>query len=463
MINEEQLHFFKGLLQPEQVKLNEEERLEYASDETENFVFPADLVLIPNNSEEISEILKYCNAEKIPVTALGALTGLSGGALCVHGGVGLSLERLNRIIAIDENNGQVTVEPAVITQVLQEECAKKGWYYAPDPASRGSCSIGGNLAENSGGPHAVKYGVTKDFVLNLEVVLANGEIIWTGANTLKNSTGYNVTQLMVGSEGTLGIITKAVLKLIPLPPQNKLLLAPFPSAEKACEAVSAIFRAGITPSALEFMEKDAIAFTLQYVDDVQMNLDGVEAHLLIEVDGTDKSLLMLECERIVEVLERFEVGEVLFAEDHEQKEKLWKVRRKVGEAVKSHSVYKEEDTVVPRFELPVLLRGVKEIGRRYGFQSVCYGHAGDGNLHVNILKGDLTDEQWSHDLPIAIQEIFQLVVSLKGTISGEHGIGYVQKEYMPIAFNAIQLNLMKQIKHVFDPNGILNPGKIFPS
>lgn len=463
MINSEHLQYFTGLLQPEQIKMTEEERIGYASDETENYVFLADVVLLPNNTKEVASILKYCNAEKIPVTALGALTGLSGGALCVHGGVGLSLERLNTIISIDENNGQVTVEPAVITQVLQEECAKKGWYYAPDPASRGSCSIGGNLAENSGGPHAVKYGVTKDFVLNLEVVLANGDVIWTGANTLKNSTGYNLTQLMVGSEGTLGIITKAVLKLVALPPFNKLLLAPFPSAENACAAVSAIFRAGITPSALEFMERDAIAYTLQFVDDVQVDLTAVEAHLLIEVDGTDEASLMLECEKILDVLEKFEVGEVLFAEDHEQKEKLWKVRRKVGEAVKSHSIYKEEDTVVPRFELPVLLRGVKEIGSRYGFQSVCYGHAGDGNLHVNILKGQLTDEQWSQELPKAIKEIFELVVSLNGTLSGEHGIGFVQKDYMPIAFNEIQLNLMKQIKQVFDPNGILNPGKIFPS
>ncbi|MFM2196120.1 MAG: (S)-2-hydroxy-acid oxidase, partial [Bacteroidota bacterium] len=215
--------------------------------------------------------------------------------------------------------------------------------------------------------------------------------------------------------------------------------------------------------ALEFMERDAIAYTLQFVDDVQVDLTAVEAHLLIEVDGTDEASLMLECEKILDVLEKFEVGEVLFAEDHEQKEKLWKVRRKVGEAVKSHSIYKEEDTVVPRFELPVLLRGVKEIGSRYGFQSVCYGHAGDGNLHVNILKGQLTDEEWSLELPKAIKEIFELVVSLNGTLSGEHGIGFVQKEYMPIAFNEIQLNLMKQIKQVFDPNGILNPGKIFPS
>ena len=240
------------------------------------------------------------------------------------------------------------------------------------------------------------------------------------------------------------------------------MLAPFASAEKACEAVSAIFRAGIMPSALEFMEKDAIAYTLQFVDDVQVNLDGVEAHLLIEVDGSSADALMLDCETIAQVLADHECGEVLFAEDHNQKESLWKVRRKVGEAVKSHSVYKEEDTVVPRYELPKLLKGVKSIGLKYGFRSVCYGHAGDGNLHINILKDDLSDEVWNYQLPLAIREIFELTVSLGGTLSGEHGIGLVQKNYMDIAFNDVQLNLMKQIKNAFDPKGILNPGKLFP-
>ena len=462
MITGADIDFFELTIGQEHVFTDEETRLKYGKDETENLSFPADVVLKPGCTSEISSLLKYCNAHKIPVTAIGAQTGLSGGALCVRKGVALSTERLNKILKIDTNNGQVHTEPAVITQVLQEECAKQGLYYAPDPASRGSCWIGGNLAENSGGPHAVKYGVTKDFVLNLEVVLANGEIIWTGANTLKNSTGYNLTQLMVGSEGTLGIITKAVLKLLPLPKHNLLLLAPFASAEKACEAVSAVFRAGITPSAMEFMEREAIEYTLQYVPDAQVNLDGVEAHLLIEVDGSNVEALMLDCETISNVLMEHECGEILFAEDHNQKEALWKVRRKVGEAVKSHSIYKEEDTVVPRFELPKLLREVKAIGKRFGFRSVCYGHAGDGNLHINILKDEMSDEQWDNTLPLAIREIFELTVSLGGTLSGEHGIGWVQKNYMDIAFNDVQLNLMKKIKEAFDPNGILNPGKIFP-
>jgi len=246
------------------------------------------------------------------------------------------MEKMNSIVHIDELNLQVTVEPGVITQVLQETVAAKGLYYPPDPSSRGSCFIGGNLAENAGGPRAVKYGVTKDFVLNLEVVLANGQVIHTGANTLKNSTGYNLTQLMVGSEGTLGIITKAVLKLVPLPKHNLLMLVPFFDAAQACEAVSAIFRAGITPSALEFMERDAIDWVLQFVDDVHVPVEKeIQAHLLIEVDGNHMDALMADCEVISEVVQQFNCGEILFADDEAQKAQLWKLRRKVAEAVKS--------------------------------------------------------------------------------------------------------------------------------
>jgi glycolate oxidase len=435
----------------------------YGKDETEDLVFPPEIVLKPADKFQIAGILKYCNSNQIPVTTIGARTGLSGGALSIMGGVGMSTERLNRILEIDELNQQVITEPGVITQMLQEEVAKKGLYYAPDPSSRGSCFIGGNLAENAGGPHAVKYGVTKDFVLNLEVVLANGEIIETGSNTLKNSTGFNLTQLMVGSEGTLGVITKAVLKLLPLPKYNLLMLVPFYSAEKACEAVSAIFRAGITPSALEFMERDAIDWVLRFVDEVNVPIEPeIQAHLLIEVDGNYMESMMLDCEVISNVVQEFGCGEVLFADDETQKANLWKLRRKVAEAVKSHSVYKEEDTVVPRYHLPQLLAGVKSIGGRYGFKSVCYGHAGDGNLHVNIIKGELADDIWNNELPKAITEIFELCVKLGGTLSGEHGIGLVQKNYMPIRFSDTELNLMKGIKNVFDPNAILNPGKIFP-
>jgi glycolate oxidase len=379
------------------------------------------------------------------------------------GGVVLSTERLNKIINIDEDNLQVITEPGVITQVLQEKVIEKGLYYPPDPSSRGSCFIGGNIAESSGGPRAVKYGVTKDYVLNCEVVLPNGEIIWTGANVLKNSTGYNLTQLIVGSEGTLGIVTKIVLKLIPYPPLSVVMLVPFSLSEKACEAVAAVFKAGVIPSALEFMERDAIDWTLKFKDDINLKIEDNEmAHLLIEVDGDDMETIRKQVEKIVVVMEEFEALNILYAESEDEKNALWKLRRSVAEAVKSNSVYKEEDTVVPRYALPQLLAGVKSIGKKYGFTSVCYGHAGDGNLHVNIIKGNLSDEEWNEKITPGIREIFQLCVQLGGTLSGEHGIGWVQKNYMDIAFNSTQLELMKGIKKVFDPSGILNPGKIFP-
>ena len=461
-IAQEHLVFFKGLMSERAVD-SDGIRLIYSSDETENLSFVPDAVLFPISTEEVAAIMKYCDKHDIVVTPAGARTGLSGGMLPVEGGVVLSTQKLNQILEIDDKNHQVTTQPGVITEVLQKAVKEKGLFYPPDPASKGSCFIGGNVSENSGGPKAVKYGVTSDYVLNLEVVLPNGEVIWTGANVLKNATGYNLTQLFVGSEGTLGIITKVVLKLLPHPTMDKLLLVPFFNAEKACEAVSAIFQSGVIPSGLEFMEKDAIRYTLNCFPELSVPVkENHAAHLLIEVDGFDEEQLMREIERIMEVLENFPIDEILFAESAAQKDQLWSMRRKVGEAVKAYSVYKEEDTVVPRYALPNLLKAVKDIGKKYGFQSVCYGHAGDGNLHVNILKGDLSDEFWENGLPVAISELFQVTVRLGGTISGEHGIGWVQKRYMPIAFNSVQLALMKQIKRVFDPKNKLNPGKIFP-
>lgn len=444
------------------IDVNHDQFHQYTHDETEDLRYYPDLVLVPKSTQEVSQILTFCFENNIPVTTRGAGTGLSGGALPIHAGVVISMEKMNRILFIDEANLQVVIQPGVITQVLQEAVIEKGLFYPVDPSSRGSCFIGGNVAHNSGGPRAVKYGVTKDYVLDLEVVLANGQIMHTGAKVLKNSTGYNFTQLFVGSEGTLGVITEITLKLLPYPEKNMVMLAPFKSAEKACEAVSAIFRAGITPSALEFMERDAIDWTLHYKPEIELQIDEqVQAHLLIEVDGNNETYIMQQCEAIAVVLENYESGEILFADNEKQKTDLWRLRRSVAEAVKSNSVYKEEDTVVPRASLPNLLKGVKKIGTKYGFKSVCYGHAGDGNLHVNIIKGELSDEIWNRDITLGIREIFELVKSLGGTLSGEHGIGYVQKPYMDIMFPEFQLDLMRQIKKVFDEKGILNPGKVF--
>lgn len=457
---EQAISFFQNLL-GSRCKIDEETRSEYSHDHTEGiFQLPA-IVLFPNQVEEVSQILRYCHENRLPVTPIGARTGLSGGAIPVVGGIALSMEKFNTILEIDELNHQVTTEPGVITQVLQDTVKAKGLFYPPDPASKGSCFIGGNIAENSGGPKAVKYGVTAQYVLNLEVVLPTGEIIWTGANTLKNATGYNLTQLVVGSEGTLGVVTKIVLKLLPHPTHDLLLLVPFLKMDDACKAVASIYHAGIIPSCMEFMERSALEVAQKFADDYTLSLDvNAEAYLLIEVDGFNPDLLFSDCEKIMEVLEQFETGEILFAESQAQKDLIWSLRRKIGEAVKAISIYKEEDTVVPRYELPGLMRKVKELEQKYGFTSICYGHAGDGNLHINILKANLSDEMWNEQLPIAIRELFTYVVSKKGTLSGEHGIGLVQKPYMDIAFEPITLEIMRSIKKVFDPHHIMNPGKV---
>ena len=462
-VTRKSLEELTALLGAEHVSIDAERLEDFSHDETEDIRVLPGVVVRPSTPEEVSLLLRWANEALIPVTPAAARTGLSGGAIPVHGGISLSMERFNRILDIDPANFQAVVEPGVVNQVFHEACKEQGLFYPPDPSSWGSSTMGGNVAYNAGGPKAVKYGVTAAYVLNLEVVLPTGEVIWTGANTLKNSTGYNLTQLMVGSEGTLAVITKIVVRLIPYPRHHLTLLAPFASAEVACTAVSRIFQAGITPSGLEFMERDAIDWTLQYVDGVSIPTGpGIEAHLLMEVDGTDEEAVMREAEQLALVAEEAGALEVLFAQTQSERDALWKLRRRVGEAVKKHSVYKEEDTVVPRAKLPDLLRAVKRIGGEYGFKSVCYGHAGDGNLHVNIVKGDMSDADWQGErLKMGIRQIFIEVRAMGGTISGEHGIGLVQREFMDLAFAPAALDLQRGIKALLDPNNILNPGKIF--
>jgi glycolate oxidase len=432
----------------------------YSHDYTEDFLFPPEVIVKPANTKEVAEILKLANDFKVSVVPRGGGTGLSGGALPLFGGICISMERFKKIIEIDEENFQAVVEPGVITQIFQEECEKHRLFYPPDPASRGSCFLGGNLAECSGGPKAVKYGVTKDYVLGLEFVTAAGEIINTGARVLKNSTGYNLTQLIIGSEGTLGIITKIYFKLLPLPAKKKVILVAYNSIEECAASVAKIFQAGITPSALEMMERSAIEAAKRQLGKEFPN-SHAEAQLLIEVDGNYEETLDKDIEKIAEVVSEAGAFDIVMAEDTNKMAELWALRRCIGEAVKSISTYKEEDTVVPRAKMPELIKGVKQICAEYNITSICYGHAGDGNVHVNILKDKTDNETWDKNIDTAIRKIFELTVSLGGTISGEHGIGYSQKNYLDIAIKENELSLMKEIKKVFDPKGIMNPGKIF--
>ena len=456
------LEQFKLIVSSEYVFTDADSIEKYGKDETEQLHYAPQVIVKPRQASEIAQLLKICNEYLIPVTPRGAGTGLTGGALPHLGGLVISMERFNTILEIDERNLQVTTEPGVITEMLQDAVKEKGLFYPPDPASKGSCFIGGNISENSGGPKAVKYGVVKDYVLNLEVVLPNGEIIWTGSNVLKNATGYNITQLIVGSEGTLGIVTKIVLRLIPHPKFDLLMLAPFNSLEKASEAVSAIFRAGITPSAMELMEIDAITLASKILDSTAIPLtENLAAHLIIEVDGNNMDVLMGEMEAISEVLSQFDAGELFFADDAQQKNELWKIRRKANEAAVMAGYTIEEDTVVPRAELPKLIKGVKELGAQNGFKVVCYGHAGDGNLHIRINHPTIKKSYGSDEMNAILKKLFELVKNLGGTISGEHGIGLIQKSYMPVLFDEVSLELMRGIKNTFDPNHILNSGKIF--
>jgi glycolate oxidase len=457
-----QLEEIKSIVGPTYFFTDEESFAKYGSDETEKLHYAPQVVVKPRTAEEISKLLILCNQHLIHVTPRGAGTGLTGGALPHLGGLVISMERFNSILEIDERNLQVTTEPGVITEVLQNTVKEKGLFYPPDPASKGSCFIGGNISENSGGPKAVKYGVVKDYVLNLEIVLPTGEIIWTGSNVLKNATGYNLTQLIVGSEGTLGIVTKIVLRLIPHPKFDLLMLAPFNSVEKASEAVSAIFRAGITPSAMELMEIESIKLASKLCESTAIPItEGLEAHLIIEVDGNDLDVLMKDMEAIAEVLANFEVGELYFADDAQQKNELWKIRRKASEASVAAGYTIEEDTVVPRAELPRLIKGVRALALDNGFKVVSYGHAGDGNLHIRINHPKYKKSYENEEIQTILTKIFELVKSLGGTISGEHGIGLIQKSFMPVVFDPISMELMKGIKKVFDPNHILNAGKIF--
>ena len=463
-ITTEILAQIKSIVGAEYVFTDEESFEKYGSDETEKLHYRPAVVVKPRKAEEISALMQLANKHLIPVTPRGAGTGLTGGALPHLGGLVIAMERFNSILEIDERNLQVTTEPGVITEVLQNAVKEKGLFYPPDPASKGSCFIGGNISENSGGPKAVKYGVVKDYVLNLEIVLPTGEIIWTGSNVLKNATGYNLTQLIVGSEGTLGIVTKIVLRLIPHPKFDLLMLAPFDSLEKASEAVSAIFRAGITPSAMELMEIESIKLASKLCESTAITItDNLAAHLIIEVDGNDKDVLMKDMEAIADVLTNFEVGELYFADDAQQKTELWKIRRKANEASVAAGYTIEEDTVVPRAELPKLIKGVKALAAENGFKVVSYGHAGDGNLHVRINHPLYKKSYENEVIQDILFKIFELVKSLGGTISGEHGIGLIQKSFMPVMFDPITMELMKGIKKVFDPNHILNAGKIFDS
>ena len=433
----------------------------YGRDETENLHFAPEVVAIPENPQQVSALMKLASAHNIPVTPRGGGTGLSGGALPVCGGISLSLEKLNKIRSVDTGNLTMEVEAGVTIAEIHSAAEEVNLFYPPDPSSQESCFIGGNIAEDSAGPRSCKYGPTRQWVMGLEAVLPGGEIIRTGGANRKDVTGYNLTQLLIGSEGTLAIVTAATLKLIPLPKETVTLAVPFVSLDAAAEAVQAIFREGFAPSAVEILEENALK-AVEEIHDVPPQLAGKTALLFIEFDGNDGELLLEQAAALGGLLESIGAGEILAARDATEQRRLWDVRRAVGEAVKHRSVYKEADTVVPRARLADSVRAARAAAEANGLTAICYGHAADGNLHVNILRGDLGDEEWIQKRDATERQLFEQIIALGGRISGEHGIGWVQRQFLPMAFDEAGLALMKRIKQSFDPQGILNPRKIFP-
>lgn len=451
----------KGLLGTEHLVLSRDDLEPFSHDETEDLVFWPEIGVQPRTLEEIEALLRFAQEKQIPITPRGGGTGLSGGALPIAGGIVLSLDKMNKILEIDPANRVAVVEPGVITEVLQQEVEGQGLFYPPDPASRGSCTIGGNVAENAGGPHALKYGTTKDWVLGMTALTPAFGCLDLGGKLYKNATGFSLAQLLVGSEGTLAVVGKVILKLVPKPAQRVLLWAPFADFVAAARVIPELSRRGILPAAVEILERRAPEAAARHLG-IAAPVPIGEANLLIEIDGNDEALLEKEMLRVGEVVEGLGAGEVVAALEEARCQELWKLRRTVGEAVKSLSVYKEEDTVVPPARLPELIAGVRRLTAKHGVEAICYGHAGDGNLHVNLLKMGLSEEEWNHRLPRLIQELFAFTVSLGGMITGEHGVGWTQRAFLPLALSPAEIALMRQVKQLFDPQGILNPGKIFP-
>lgn len=458
MLDQRILNILKSIVGEENVAVERQDMLCYSYDATQMEFLP-DAVVYPDGAREVSLILKMANSEKIPVFPRGAGSGFSGGSLPKGGGIVLVTTRMNRISRIDTENLIAVVEPGVVTFQLQQEVEKFGLFYPPDPASLRFSTLGGNVAECAGGPRAVKYGVTREYVLGLEVVLPNGDIIRTGGETMKGVVGYDLTRLICGSEGTLGVITSIILKLLPLPEAKKTMLAVFSSIDGAARAVSAIIRGKIIPSTLEFMDRTAI----QCVSDHSQSIitEGAGAALIIEVDG-DPELVEKQALRIHEIIQSLDLMSFKAAKDNAEAEELWETRRKVSPSLRRVNPHKiNEDIVVPRSRVPEIIRRIEAIHEKYSIPIVNFGHAGDGNIHVNIMiDKDIPGE--SEKAELAVKELIRATLDLGGSMSGEHGVGLSKAPYITMELTPAQISVMKAVKRAFDPNNILNPGKIFP-
>jgi glycolate oxidase len=450
----------QSVLGADHVRTDESSRLAYGTDALKKGQ-PADAVVLPGTTEEVAAVVRVCAEYRIPIVPRGGGTGYTGGAVPTQGGIILSLERMNRILEIDELNLIAVVEPNVITGALQDAVEKVGLFYPPDPASLRQSVIGGNVAECAGGPRAFKYGTTKQYVLGLEAVLPTGEIIETGGKVVKNVVGYDLTHLLVGSEGTLAIITKIILRLVPKPPVQETLRATFPSVDAAVDAVTGIVRARVVPAAVELIDGDSLEAVAEYLKTRSLAPEGTAAILLVEVDGTPAAVAE-EATRVERAVVEAGATEVLHAREPADRDELWRVRRELSFSLRTVAPLKiNHDVVVPKGRIPLLFELVRRLRANHRLRIPCFGHAGDGNIHVNIMV-DPADSEALQRARVAERELFEGVVALEGSISGEHGIGFSKARFLPLELSPDEIALMKRVKAAFDPHGILNPGKIFP-
>lgn len=440
------------------VLTSESDRFSYSFDGSFGTFLP-DVVIQTKSVEELAALVKFANREKIPVYPRGQSTCLSGGPLPVHGGMVFDLSVMDDLLEINEEDLIAVVSPGVLTANIHKAAEQKGLFYPPDPSSSHVSTIGGNLAENSGGPRGLKYGVTKDYVIGLEVITPEGEIIKTGGRTVKNVTGYDLTKLIVGSEGTLGIITKAVLRLLPKPPASETVMAVFDSLIDAGSAISKILSAGILPSKMELMDQASIIAVENY-EPLGLPVD-TEAIILIELDG-HPAAVKDEVQQVSRLCKSVGARDIRIPQNAVEKAEIWKARKLVSPAIVRIKPTKiSEDATVPRSKIPEMCAKLQEIRDRYRVHLVVFGHAGDGNLHPNIIC-DKSDREEMRRVEQAVAEIFKAAIELGGTLSGEHGIGTMKAPFMEMELGAIGLDMIKRIKKVWDPNNIMNPGKIFP-
>ena len=453
----------KEIVGKEHVLTSPEDLARYGLDEIEErYRSLPEVVVKPRTPEEIAAIMQLANQERIPVTPRGAGTGLSGGAIPVCGGIVISLERMNEILEIDLDNMMVTVEPGVVLADMMRAVEAHGLFYPVDVSTLESCHVGGNVAENAGGARAVKYGITGHWVYGLEMVTPTGKIVRLGGKRIKDVTGYNLVQLVVGSEGTLGIITKITFRLTVKPKYVLDLLIPFDSLENAVTQVLRLLREESSLSAIEFMDSLSIKAAEKYLN-LTLPYDDCEAHLLIQVDGMEEEGMWQAAERVYKKLVAAGAKEVFVADNRITREKLWRARRNIAEALKALNSYVSvEDVVVPRSKIPEIARRLRELSQIHDLEVPLYGHIGDGNLHPTPVSGDRDEETWARDLEAFLSEMFKAVKELGGNITAEHGIGIKRRKYLPLCAEPAEIELMKAIKKAWDPNGILNPGKIFP-